>query len=108
MDTRCLTRSVREQTGSGPATCRAGGLGKSIADIVVAVVGVVPVPVRRAQVLRFVVPGTAADHALAVAWPAPLLKTAWEKIFLRNPSVSACLAWPIQLWIRGVISDHCT
>ncbi len=79
MDTRCLTRSVREQTGSGPATCRAGGMGKTKANVVVAVVGVVPVPVRRAQVLRFVVPGTAADHALAVAWPAPLLKTTWEE-----------------------------
>ena len=30
--------------------CRAGGLGKTKANVVVAVVGVVPVPVRRAQV----------------------------------------------------------
>src|SRR5215831_11964860 len=42
-----------------------GILGKTKTNVVVAVVGVVPVPVRRAQLLRFVVPGTAADHALS-------------------------------------------
>ena len=52
--------------------CRAGGLGKTKANVVVAVVGVVPVPVRRAQVLRFVVPATAAHHALAVACELPI------------------------------------
>ena len=66
MDTRCLARSVREQTRSGPATCRAGGLDKTETDVVVPVVGVVPVPVQGTQVLRFVVPGTAADHAPAI------------------------------------------
>jgi hypothetical protein len=74
------TRPIREQAGSGPATCRAGGLGQTEADVVVPVVGIVPVPVRGTQVLRFVVPGAAPDHALAVSWPVPLLNTAWEKI----------------------------
>jgi len=61
MDTRCLARPVRKQAGSWPAheTCRAGGLGKTEADVVVPVVGIVPVPVRDTEVLRFVVPGTA-------------------------------------------------
>jgi hypothetical protein len=45
MDTRCLTRSIHEQIGSGPATCRAGGLDETEANVVVPVVGVVPVPV---------------------------------------------------------------
>lgn len=45
---------------------------KTEADIVVPVVGVIPVAVRGTQVLRFVVPGTAADHAPVVSWPAPL------------------------------------
>lgn len=58
--------------------CRAGGLGKTKANVVVTVVGVVPVPVRRAQVLRFV-PGTAANHTLAVASPVPLVKITWER-----------------------------
>jgi hypothetical protein len=35
MDTRCLTRPVRRQAGSGPATCRAGGLDKTKANVVV-------------------------------------------------------------------------
>lgn len=86
------TRAIREQRSSGPASRRAGGLGKTKADVVVPVVGVVPVPVRGAEVLWFVVPGTAPDHTLAVAWPVPLWKTAWEKILLRSPSVSAFLA----------------
>ena len=81
----------------GPATCRAGGLGKTETDVVVPVVGIVPVPVGDTQVLRFVVPGTATEHAPAVSWPIPLLNTAWEKIPRRRPSVSACFAWPIQL-----------
>ncbi len=76
MDTRCLARPVHEQVGSGPATCRAGGLNETEPQVVVPVVGVVPVPVRRTQVLRFIVPGTTADHALAVSWPIPLVNTA--------------------------------
>lgn len=70
---------------------RAGGLGKTEADVVVPVVGVVPVPVRSTQVLRFVVPGTATDHALAASWPVPLVNPAWEKITRRR---AACRRSP--------------
>lgn len=45
MDTRCHAWAIREQPSSGPAVGRAGGLGKTKADVVVPVVGVVPVPV---------------------------------------------------------------
>jgi hypothetical protein len=47
MDTRYLARSVHEQTGSGPVRKphRAGGLDETEPDIVVPVVGLVPVPV---------------------------------------------------------------
>ncbi len=45
MDTRCRSWSVREQASPGPAMGRAGGLGKTKADVVVPVVGGVPVPV---------------------------------------------------------------
>jgi len=106
MDTRCLTGPVREQASSGPAIRRAGGLGKTEANVVVPVVSVVPVPVRCTQVLRFVVPGTAPNHALAVYWPVPLLNTAWEKITRRRPSVSACFAWPIQLCVEATTVAH--
>jgi hypothetical protein len=40
-------------------------LGKTKANVEEAEVGEVPEPERRAQVLRFVEPGTAADHAQA-------------------------------------------
>lgn len=92
MDTRYHTRSIHKQTGSGSAARRAGGLNKTEANVVVPVVGRVPVPVRHTKVVRFVVPGTAPDHTLAVSWPAPLVNTAWEKIARRRPSVSACFA----------------
>jgi hypothetical protein len=51
---------------------RAGGLGETKAKIVVPVIGVIPVAVRRANVPRFVVPGTAPDYTLAPSRPAPL------------------------------------
>lgn len=106
MDTRCLARPVRKQIDSGPATRRAGGLDETETQVVVPVVGVVPVPVRRTQVLRFVVPGATTDHALAISWPAPLVNTAWEKIARRRPSVSACCTWPIQLWVEATTLAH--
>jgi hypothetical protein len=90
----------------GPATCRAGGLGQTEADVVVPIVSGVPVPVRCTHVLRFVVPGAATNHTLAVLWPAPLLSTAWENITRRRPSVSACLAWPIQLCVDATTLHH--
>jgi hypothetical protein len=83
MDTRCLTRPIHEQVGPGPATCRAGGLNETEPKVVVPVIGGVPVPVRRTEVLRFVVPGTTADHAPAISWPVPLTNPAWEKIIRR-------------------------
>lgn len=108
MDTRCLARSVHEQAGSGPTRKphRAGGLDETEPNVVVPVVGVVPVPVRSTQVLRFVVPGPAPDHAPAVSWPTPLVNTAWEKIARRSPSVSACFAWPIQLRVEATTFAH--
>jgi hypothetical protein len=106
MDTRCLARPVHEQVGSGPATCRAGGLNETEAKVVVPVVGGVPVPVRGPKVLRFVVPGATTDHTLAVSWPIPLVNAAWEKIARRRPSVSACCAWPIQLCVEATTVAH--
>ena len=41
-------------------------MGKTEANVVVAVVRVVPVTVRRTQVVLFVVPGTAAQHTASV------------------------------------------
>ncbi len=106
MDTRCLTRPIHEQIGSGPATCRAGGLNETEPKVVVPVVGPVPVPVGNTQVLRFVVPGTTTDHTLAVSWPIPLANTAWEKIAHRSPSVSAYCACPIQLCVEATTVAH--
>ena len=54
----------------------AGGLGKTKTNVVVALVRPVPVTVRRTDVPRFVVPGTAADHTLVVSWPTP-----WKKLY---------------------------
>ncbi len=34
MDTRCPTRPIHEQIGSGPATCRAGGLDETKTNVV--------------------------------------------------------------------------
>lgn len=45
--------------------CRAGRLNETEPQVVIPVVGSVPVPVRRTEVLWFVVPGATADHALA-------------------------------------------
>lgn len=106
MDTRCLTRPILGQISSGPAIGRAGGLDETKAKVVVPVVDVVPVPIRCVQVLRFVVPGTAVDHALAVSWPTPLVNTAWENITRRRASVSACWAWPIQLRVEATTLAH--
>jgi len=41
-------------------------MGKTETNVVVAVVRVVPVTVRRTQVVLFVVPGTAAQHTASV------------------------------------------
>ena len=68
---------------------RAGGLGETETDVVVPVVGVVPVAVGRAEVLRFVVPGAAADHTLVVFCPAPLRNGIARKMVRRSPWVSA-------------------
>lgn len=96
----------RPAPGRHHDACRAGGLGKAEADVVVPVVGVVPVPVRYTQVLRFVVPGPTPDHTLAASWPIPLVNTTWEKIDRRRPSVSACWAWPIQLCTEATTVAH--
>jgi hypothetical protein len=45
-------RSVRERTGSGHGTHRAGGLDETKTKVVVPVIWLVPVPVRRANVPR--------------------------------------------------------
>ena len=89
---------VRKPTGSGQGPQgRAGGLGETKTQVVVPVVGVVPVPVRGTHVPRVVVPGTAPDHALGASRPVPLRKIVCEKIRARKPEVSACAACPIQL-----------
>ena len=46
-------------------------MGQTEADVVIAVVRVVPIAVRRTQVLQFVVPRTAAQHTLASVRSAP-------------------------------------
>ena len=46
--------------------------GETKANVVVAVVGGVVVALRRPQVVRIVVPRTAAIHPLAVVWAEPL------------------------------------
>jgi len=49
-------------------------MGKTEADVVVAVVRVVPVAVRRTQVVLFVVPGTTSQHTASVRFvPAGIL-----------------------------------
>ncbi|CAI4031359.1 hypothetical protein DNFV4_01781 [Nitrospira tepida] len=80
----------QESNGSGNKGLLVPVLDETEADGTVPAAGLDPVPVRGTEVLRFVVPGTATDHAQAVAWPAPLVNTAWEKIARRRPSVSAC------------------
>ena len=103
MDTRRHTRPVLEQGGSGQL---AGVLGKTKTDIVVPVVCVVPVAVGRAEVVRFVVPRPPANHPPGHVWPPPLVNTMREKMDLRKPSVSAWLAWPIQLCTEGLKSSQ--
>jgi hypothetical protein len=68
MDTRGHARHILECNGSGQI---AGRLGKTKTNVVVPVVRVVPVARRGTEVLRFVVPGTAADHTPAVLRPVP-------------------------------------
>lgn len=84
----------------------ADGLGRT--KVNVPVIRRVSVTVGRANVPRFVVPGTAADHPLATVWPAPRIKMIREKIFLRKPKVSAWHAWPIQLCTEGSKSCQCS
>ena len=50
---------------------------------------VVPVAFSRAHVPRFVVPGTAAQHAELAYWSDPLQNTMSENISERNCKVSA-------------------
>ena len=50
--------------GSYEYTAIMGGLDETKPVIVVAVVGIVPVAVRRTHIVRIVVPGAAAQHAL--------------------------------------------
>lgn len=66
-----------------PAAERAG---QTESVIVVPVAGIVPVAVRGSHVLRIVVPGTAAQHALAggrsgsrTGGTRPVRKIAWRK-----------------------------
>lgn len=63
MGTRWRARRVRERAGSGP---RGGRPGESKTDVVVPVIGIVPVAVRRTEPPRFVVPGTAAKHTISI------------------------------------------
>ena len=59
-------------------------MGKTEADVVVAVVRVVPVTVRRTQVVLFVVPGTAAQHTASVrSVPVGILSR--KKCFYASP-----------------------
>ena len=63
-------------------------MGETEANVVVAVVRVVPVTVRRTQVVLFVVPGTAAQHTASVrSVPVGILSR--KKMLLRKPKVFA-------------------
>ena len=78
--------------------------------VVVPVPGEVPVAVRRAEVVRFVVPGAAAQHTLAGGWSGfragsnhPALKMAWRK-----RQVSAWSACAIHACMRCSTSSRVT
>ena len=59
-------------------------MGETEANVVVAVVRVVPVTVRRTQVVLFVVPGTAAQHKASVrSVPVGILSR--KKCFYASP-----------------------
>lgn len=96
MDTRRHAPAVHGRPDSGlcsvTVTEAAGGLGETEAEVVVPVVGRVPVAVRRTHVCGIVVPGTAPVHTLAAIRSAPWVKTTSRKIDRRRPSVSACCA----------------
>ena len=65
-------------------------MGETEADVVVAVVRVVPVTVRRTQVVLFVVPGTAAQHTASVrSVPVGILSR--KKYFCASPRFA--LVW---------------
>ena len=62
-------------------------MGKTETDVVVAVVRVVPVTVRRTQVVLFVVPGAAAQHTASVrSVPVGILSR--KKCFYASPRFS--------------------
>ncbi len=65
-------------------------MGKTEANVVVAVVRVVPVTVRRTQVILFVVPGTAAQQTTSVrSVPVGILSR--KKCFYASPRFA--LVW---------------
>jgi len=61
-------------------------MGETETDVVVAVVRVVSVTVRRAQPVRFVVPGTAAQHTPGSARSAPVGILSRKKSFSASPT----------------------
>lgn len=78
------------------------------ADIVVAIVRLVPVAVRGAQVPRIVVPGTAPENPVGLWGPSGFCskpKGPLRKSDCRSRHVSACSACAIHAVTRGEISS---
>ena len=106
LDARGHTRRSHDRAGSG----RQERAGNSKPQVVVAVVGRVPVAVGRPHVLRFVVPAAATVHAgpkspsgSSCGSNHPPRKTQWRK-----RHVLACNACPTQPFTRAITSSRVT
>jgi len=99
-----------ERPAPGPAKGRAGGLGEAETEVVVPVVGGVPVAVRRAEVPRFVVPGATADHtpaAITSITLSPFSRFTGTVFFVCNDGLTHFLSTFLNLFRVSDDLDQC-